>query len=135
MLKYLVVLLSNKSVSYCSYDSDEMLDDKLISVSDLHDAIIFGMKENLMIQFVYPEETITSEHLAEINTIDHINIKPYTLSQKEDVGVINEWCEVSKTAECENVIVRTTIADITIHADDIIKLLREHKRVNISFKK
>lgn len=134
MLKYLVILLSDRAVSYCSYDSDKYLEDSLISISDLHDAISFGMKENLMIQFVYPETPLPVSYINEINTIDHTNIMPYQYTNKEDIGVIDNLYEIPNTFGCETVIVRTTLSEIASNTDTFVKLINRHKRINIAFK-
>ena len=57
----------------------------------LHEAIIFGMKENLMIQFVYPDYELPQEYKDEIELIDHSKIVPCTLVEKgADVVVYND---------------------------------------------
>ena len=49
MLKYLVIILSNRSTSYCYYDVPDSIAEKTISTDKLKEAILFGMKENLII--------------------------------------------------------------------------------------
>lgn len=134
MLKYLVILLSDNAVSYCGYNTKEDPEDNIISVSDLHDAIKYGMKENLMIQFVYPNESLSNEHIKEIETIDHINIMPYHLAKKEDIGVINSWDETFTISDCETIIIRTSLSNIIDHTEALIKLITRHRRVNIAIK-
>ena len=53
MLQYLVILLDDTSVSYCHYDNRKS-EHRLISLENLKEGILFAMKENLMLQFVYP---------------------------------------------------------------------------------
>lgn len=88
MLKYLIILLDKSSIPFCHYDRKDS-DCGLISVDNLKEAIKFGMKENLMIQFVYPDYDLPNEYLSIIDSIDHINIKPFNQAGKDDVCVIN----------------------------------------------
>ena len=69
MLQYLVILLDDSSTSFCHYDNKD--EHNLISIEDLREAIFFGMKENLMIQFVYPDYPLPKDYLDTIESIDH----------------------------------------------------------------
>lgn len=89
MLKYLVILLDDTSVSYCHYGNQKN-ERKLISLDDLKEGIFFAMKENLSIQFVYPSYDLPDEYKEAINTIDHSSVKPYALGVKADVLVIED---------------------------------------------
>lgn len=73
MLQYLVILLDNTATSYCHYENF-CHEKKLISIEDLKQGIFYGMKENLMIQFVYPDYELPQEYKDVINTIDHSDI-------------------------------------------------------------
>ena len=93
MIKYLVILLDDSSTSFCHYDNRS--EHKLISVENLKEAIFFGMKENLMIQFVYPDYPLPQEHLSFIESIDHSNIVSSKNKDIEnaDVVIINSLDE------------------------------------------
>lgn len=73
MLQYLVIILDDSSVSYCHYNSYK--ESRLMGIEDLKSGIKFAMKENLMIQFVYPDYTLPREYDILIESIDHIKIK------------------------------------------------------------
>jgi len=75
MLQYLIILLDETSTSYCHYDNPRT-EKRLISLDDLKAGILFAMKENLMIQFVYPAYEIPAKYKEAIETIDHIKIMP-----------------------------------------------------------
>lgn len=75
MLQYLIILLDETSASYCHYPKPER-NDKLISIEDLKEGILYAMKENLTIQFVYPVHPVPPEYNDIIETIDHVKIKP-----------------------------------------------------------
>lgn len=90
MLQYLIILLDDTSVSYCHYENPKM-GRKLISLENLKAGILFGMKENLMIQFVYPDYELPIEYQQVIETIDHSKIMPFSKADGADVIVFNSW--------------------------------------------
>ena len=90
MLQYLIIHLDDTSVSYCHYDNHKT-ERNLISLDDLKAGILYAMKENLMIQMVYPNYLIPEEYEATIETIDHVKIKPISQSTDANVVVINLW--------------------------------------------
>ena len=73
MLQYLIIQLDDTSTSYCHYENGKR-ENRLISLDDLKSGIFFAMKENLMIQFVYPDYELPSEYKDVINSIDHFDI-------------------------------------------------------------
>ncbi|MBQ8190855.1 MAG: CXXX repeat peptide maturase [Bacteroidaceae bacterium] len=101
MLKYLVVLLDNTSTSYCHYENEKK-ERRLISLEDLKAGILFAMKENLMIQFVYPDYELPQEYKDVIHTIDHSKIVPVENTEKGDVVVLNGWTDFEKLVFDEN---------------------------------
>lgn len=74
MIQYLIILLDDTSVSFCHYDKRGVRN--LMPTETLKAGIMYGMKENLNIQFVYPNYELPEEYLRIINTIDHTDIKP-----------------------------------------------------------
>ncbi len=92
MLKYLVILLDNTSTSYCHYENEKS-DRKLITLENLKAGILFAMKENLMIQFVYPDYEIPQEYKDAIHSIDHSKIVPARSTEEGDVVVLNGWAD------------------------------------------
>ncbi len=75
MLQYLIILLDDTSVSYCHYEN-RRTERRLIDIEDLKAGILFAMKENLNIQFVYPDYDIPQEYKDLIESIDHTKIMP-----------------------------------------------------------
>lgn len=90
MLKYLIILLDDTSVSYCHYENIKKKR-HLISLKNLKAGILYGMKENLMIQFVYPDYDLPEEYKHIIDTIDHSKIVPFSNVEKADVLVFHGW--------------------------------------------
>ena len=133
MLKYLVILLDEKSVSFCHY-TNPAKENKLISQEDLKAGILFAMKENLNIQFVYPNEDLPKEYSEIINTIDHSDIKPIS-KQKADVLVCNSITEFSNSEiNKEQVyVLRTDKEDFFTNLSLLKTSIFKTQRVNIVF--
>lgn len=95
MIQYLIILLDNTATSYCHYENT-CYEKKLIPVEDLKQGIFYGMKENLMIQFVYPDYELPQEYKNVINTIDHSDIvsslcEDDELRKNADVIIYHDW--------------------------------------------
>lgn len=88
MIQYIVILLDDTSVSFCHYPNKKR-ERKLMSLDTLKAAILYAMKENLNVQFVYPDEPLPAEYEEAIEGIDHVKIKPYAVSDGADVVVVN----------------------------------------------
>ena len=116
MLQYLVILLDDTSVSYCHADNPYK-ERRLISIDDLKAGILYAMKENLMIQFVYPDYELPQEYLEVIDTIDHHNIVP----GKADVSVRKE----------ADVIVYDTIPNVNAHGDVGVPIVLRLKKTEL----
>lgn len=97
MLKYLIILLDDTSTSYCHYENEKS-EQKLITLEDLKAGILFAMKENLMIQFVYPDYELPQEYKDAIHTIDHSKIVPIGSAEKGDVVILDGWTDFDECA-------------------------------------
>ena len=144
MLQYLVILLDDASTSYCHYgltpSPSPKVEGRLMPLQTLKDGIRFGMKENLMIQFVYPDYELPEEYLPVIESIDHSKIRsPLPTSPNRggdepcaDVIVINEWGQLP--IECDvPIVLRTSRADFFARYKEIVPLLSSVPRVNVTF--
>lgn len=132
MLKYLVIILSNQSTSFCHYENSKGSNLQTISTENLKAAIKFGMKENLMIQFVYPDYELTTEYTNLIESIDHIKIKPIKNSGQDDIGIINNWSELSQPICSDTIVIRTSIQELMSNKEMLLKAMKKHNRVNIA---
>lgn len=91
MLQYLIIILDDTSTSYCHYENP-CKERRLISIDNLKAGIFFGMTENLMIQFVYPDYELPQEYKDVIESIDHSKIMPSLADSSEaDIVVFNKW--------------------------------------------
>ena len=68
MLKYLVILLSDDCTSICQYENSKA-SARLIPIETLRKGIIFGMKENLAIQFVLPDYELPTPYYEAIKEL------------------------------------------------------------------
>ena len=131
MLQYLVILLDETSTSFCHYNNEKK-ERKLISLDNLRRGIRFGMVENLMIQFVYPDYELPQEYLDVIDTIDHSNIKPLAaLDDETDVVVADGWdfgCEGLKDTV---VVLCTPWQQLNENCGKVKDLLAISQRLNI----
>lgn len=72
MLKYLIIQLDDTSASFCHYPTKRQK--SLIPLEALKDGVLWALKENLMVQFVYPDYELPKDYLDAIDSIDHIDI-------------------------------------------------------------
>ena len=123
MLQYLVILLDDTSVAYCHADNP-LKKRNLMPIDTLRKAILFGMKENLMIQYVLPEYELPEEYYVVMETIDNVKIG-------RDVAVYND---VPKSIVAENVVLRLSISEFVAQQYDIAALFPQVTRLNICLK-
>jgi CXXX repeat peptide maturase len=119
-LQYLVVLLDDTSMAYC-HAENPLKERCLMPLDTLRKAILFGMKQNLMIQFVYPDYELPAEYNELIETIDHVKIG-------REVKIFNS---VPLRIEGDNVVLRLSVTEFIELKYDIATLLPQAKRLNI----
>lgn len=119
-MQYLVILLDDTSVAYCHADNP-LKERRLMPLDTLRKAILFGMKQNLMIQYIYPDDDLPEEYNALIESIDHVKIG-------RDVRVYNG---VPASLAGKNVVLRLTIGEFIAGQYDIAALLPQVERLNI----
>ncbi len=132
MMQYLVILLDDTSVSYCHCDNPHK-ERRLISLDDLRAGILYAMKQNLMIQFVYPDYKLPQEYLDLIDTIDHHDIRGwYAGASPADVTVFDKSVLAGETPVGQGVaVLRLTKAELFENAEAIGKILPKMQRLNI----
>lgn len=137
MLQYLIILLDDTATSFCHY-GNSCTSRKLISIEDLKAGIFFAMKENLMIQFDYPDYELPGEYKDVINTIDHSDIvscrcEDKALRDKADVVVINDWADLESLQYSNETayVLRTTKSDLFDNYAQIKPMLNQVKRLNV----
>ena len=134
MLQYLIVLLDDTSISFCHYEN-ERVDKNLIALSDLEKVILFSLKRNLTLQFIYPDYVLPQEYNALIETVPHGNIVSSNAIEKgsSDVVVINDWKELQHVPFDKTTIYvwRTSKDDFFNHCNLVVAVLEKVIRLNI----
>lgn len=128
MLTYLIIILDDTSVSFCHYDVDRT-ERKLIGIDDLKAGILFAMKENLNVQFVYPDFVLPQEYKDVIDTIDHTKIGPSSCGEELDMIVIDvQDFEADKN---KAYLWRCSLEQLTLEKENIINILPKVSRLNV----
>ena len=125
MLQYLIILLDETSTSFCHYENPKT-ERRLIPIETLRQGIRFGMMENLMIQFVYPDYELPQEYQEVIESIDHSKIKPY--KEGADVWVTDKVESISSDIP---VVLRTNKESLLAHEQEISEAIGKVSRLNI----
>lgn len=131
MLTYLIIMLDDTATSYCHYAANTK-ERRLISLNDLKAGILFAMKENLNVQFVYPDYELPQEYKDAIETVDHVNIKPLGQNTDVDVTVLEGWDGADEPLlEGKNCIIRTSCTLLAQNKELLKGLLTKASRVNV----
>ena len=125
MLQYLILLLDDTSTSFCHYENPKT-ERWLIPIETLGKGICFGMKENLMIQFVYPDYELPKEYQELIESIDHSKIKSHKVNA--DVCVTDKVENISSDIP---VVLRINKESLFAHEQEISEAIRKVSRLNI----
>lgn len=137
MLQYLIIQLCDTSTSFCHYDNGK-LEPRLIGLDDLKKGIKFAMKQNLMIQFLYPDYVLPEQYKEVINSIDHNDIVSSTcedtmLRDNADIVVMSDWTALSyyDFKDDSIYVLRTSKADLFDRYQFIKDTLKKVYRLNI----
>ena len=140
MLQYLVILLDDTSAAYCHADNP-LKERNLMPIETLKKGILFGMKLNLMIQYVFPDYALPEEYASVIESIDNVKIypvgcKPVTEindGSETDVIVANSVSELGNTIFETKMatVIRLTYNEMLKQKDEIAKLFASGARINL----
>lgn len=132
MLKYLIIQLDDTSTSYCHYENPRK-EHRLISLENLKAGILFAMKENLTIQFVYPKFELSEEYKDAIRSIDHSKIVPTGSKEKGDVIVFEGCKELDGCSLLSEIayVLRVGKGELFGNYKQIIDLLSRVSRLNV----
>ena len=135
MLQYLVILLDDTSVPYC-HAGNPLKERNLMPVETLKKGILFGMKHNLMIQYVFPNYALSEEYASVIESIDNVKIypighKPVTGIESENEADVEVTDTIPEKVETKNLVLRLTFSEMLKQKDRIAKLFANGKRVNL----
>lgn len=134
MLKYIVIELCDTSVSYCHYPND-CETHALISLENLRAAILYAMKQNLNIQFLYPDYELSKEYCDLIESIDHVKIVPLDSPyiDEADIVVLNGLSECHEVGWSKDrvYILRISKCDLNGLAPFVEKVHKSISRLNV----
>ena len=135
MLQYLVILLDDTSVAYCHADNPFAARNPM-PLDTLKKAILFGMKHNLMIQYVFPDYELPEAYLEIIESID--NAKIYPIGRKPLTGIVAggeadvEVADaVPEKVKAKNLVLRLSFSEMLEKSEKIAKLFSPALRVNL----
>lgn len=138
MLKYLIVQLDDTSVSFCYYPNPRK-EKHLIAPSFLEKAVLWAMKENLIIQYLYPGYKLSAEYQDIINRTNHADIvsdrcADIQLRENADVVVFNSWEELAKYSfrDVQSYVIRTTFEDLFVNEKVLVDVLGKLNRLNVT---
>jgi CXXX repeat peptide maturase len=135
MLQYLVIILDDTSVSYCHYENPK-IEQKLIALADLEAGIFFGMKQNLRIQFVYPDYDLPEDYKNAIEHVDNNKIaSALSMEKNADVVIFNDWRSMQNydfsNSEEKAFVIRTTKNELYSNCEKVETILDKITRLNI----
>lgn len=132
MLTYLIILLDRTSTSYCHYCVPKE-ERQLMPIEVLRQGIVWAMKENVNVQFVYPDQELPPEYDALIESIDHTKIKPEAVAGGEaDVVVVTSWKEhLDDGLDGKTCILRASRQELMEHETQVMQLLGKVARLNL----
>lgn len=140
MIEFLIIQLDDTSTSYCHYNNP-IIKRKLIPLNTLNKGIFFAMKENLMIQFVYPDYEMPKEYKATIESIDHTKIvsslcEDVDIRHQGDVIVYHEWSGIAlgKFDKNKSYVLRTSKAELFERHLFLKDILPKVKHLNLVIK-
>lgn len=137
MLKYLIVQLDDTSTSFCHYQNNRKAPN-LIPLETIKKAILWSMKENLMVQFLYPDYELPTEYKEVIDEIDHIDLagsycKDKDLREQADIIIFNSVSEAENyNFKKDGVyVIRGAFDEIIANKQVISSILPKVSRLNI----
>lgn len=135
MMKYLTILLHTKSVSYCYYPNQTDTEE-WIPMDILQKGVLYALKNNLNIQFVYPSIKLPEEYNSIINGVESNKILPSCFDSEENqVIVFNDLSEFRNyPLKKGNFILHTSFQQISDVIQEIIAKGDSFNRLDLIIK-
>lgn len=130
MLKYLIILLSDKSPSFCHYDNN-VAEQREIEPIALSKAIRMAMQQNWTVQVVWPNHQISENVKRELEKIDHVNIVPASLTKNADILVAETFTDLAALPNNSNVVLRCSLKCLNDNIAVIEESLTRFSRLNV----
>ena len=134
MMKYLVILLSSSSTSYCHYSHSNSEED-LISLESLKEGIRYAFLENLSIQVVFPDFRLPNEHLARLSNLECVKIGSCKSPVDADILVLEGLDALNEVVLCKDksYVIRTSKNSFLSNYGNLIKLQDYPQRISVVF--
>lgn len=132
MIQYIIIILDDTSVSFCHYNNQKK-NRHLISIDILKAGILYAMKQNLNIQFVYPAYELPVEYTNLIDSVEHVDIKPASLCINADVVVFNDILQTTDFtfSKKSSYVLRIDRVSFFDHISEVCALLNNVERLNV----
>lgn len=132
MFRYLIIQLDDVSTSFCHY-SNTRSERHLISLDDLKAAILFGMKENMMFQYLLPDYELPAGYLDVLESIDHCKMasSKSVYAANADVVVLNGWDDCFAFDTGKVYVLRIEKAALFEKYERIVDVLKVCTRLNV----
>lgn len=137
MVKYLIVQLDDTSASFCHYPNTRT-ERKLIPIETLKKALFWGMKENVIFQFLYPDYELPEEYKIAIETVYRADILPSeckdnSLSEEADVMILESIKDAEKQEYKKEAahLVRATFTELFANIETLKTLLAKVDRLTV----
>lgn len=106
-------------------------------IETLKKGVLFGMKQNLMIQYVFPDFALPEEYHPVIESIDNVKVYPIGHKPIMDIPVgeqtnVEVATSVPKKVETNNLVLRLTFIEMLKQKNEITKLFATGARINLS---
>lgn len=133
MLKYLVILLDDSSISYCCYSSRK--ESRLMPIETVQKAILFAMKNDLRIQYVLPPYELPRSYNNLMNSMFHDNIGGIGQENLADIMIINGITAMKgiRLQSDKRYLVRTSIQSFFANTEILKEAFSHNVSVNIVF--
>ncbi|MDE7180841.1 MAG: CXXX repeat peptide maturase [Muribaculaceae bacterium] len=139
MLKYLIVQLDDAAPSFCHYPSSDF-GSSLMDIEVLRDALRWSMKENLTVQFIYPDYKLPEDYLVLIDSVYHADIvssenSDEALRSEADVIICDSWEALTAypLQKKQAYVLRVRIDDFLKHSSLLKKVVPLVDRLNVVF--
>lgn len=130
MIKYVVIQLCDSSPSFCNYKNIGERKPCLMPLRTLQEAVIWGLKNNLSIQYSLPNYDFPKEYWSIITSYEYNVITPINID-KPDAILIVEKLQDTRNFQGMTLVIRLSIKELIHNEAILMSLIKESNRLNI----